>query len=314
MIQRRNCLAAACAVVVVLCTLCSVPQLFSQDGKQDIIQQIGWEIDTGRIDAALAHAQEGIAQYPGSSILMHLLGVAESKKGLQKEARQSFQSAIHLDPTIPQNYYDLAVLDMQAGNTLEATDMLETYLRVIPQNGKAHLLLGLAYQKQKQDDRAVEQFKQAVNLSPDLPLAHYYLGTAYEDQGNPKAAVEEFKKELSANPRFYDIYWQAGDIELAQQDFKSAEDFFRRGIALRPLRYEARYGLAKVFLERQELPQAASELEMVIALEPQDIEAHSLLARVYEKMGKTTEARREDLVVETLRAASTASQPGDPQH
>jgi tetratricopeptide (TPR) repeat protein len=314
MIQRRNCLATACAVVLLLCVFGGAPRLFSQEGKDDLIQQIGWEIDNGRLDAALVHAQEGVAEYPGSSILMHLLGVAQSKKGMQKEARKTFQSAIHLDPTIPQNYYDLAVLDMQANNYGEAMGMLETYVRVNPQNGKAHLLLGLAYQKQKLDRPALEQFKKAVELSPDLPLAHYYLGTAYEDENNPKAALDEFKKELSNNPQFYDIYWRAGDIELEQNDLKAAEDYFRRGIALRPLRYEAHFGLAKALDERQELPQAAAELEMVIAIEPQDIEAHSLLARVYEKMGKTIEAKREDLAAETLRAESGAEQSADSQH
>ncbi len=314
MIEWRERQAAACATILVFCALGWAPRLFSQNTPQDLIQQIGWEIDTGRIDAALAHARQGVEQYPSSSILMHLLGVAESKKGLQDKARQSFLSAIRLDPTIPQNYYDVAVLDLQSNRYAEATTMLETYLRVNPQNGKAHLLLGLAYRTQKQPVLAIAQFKQALALSPDLPMAHYYLGTAYEDQGNPKAALEEFKKELKTNPRFYDAYWQAGNIELTLQDFKAAEAFFRQGISLRPLHYEAYYGLAKLFLARQEFPQAASQLETVIALEPQDIDAHSLLAHVYEKMGKTMDAKREDLVVETLRAGSEVSDAGDSSH
>ncbi len=314
MIQRWNCRAAAWAVAIILCAVGLTPRLLAQDAKQDLIEQTGWELSTGRIDAALRHAQQGVTEYPKSAVLMHLLGAAQAKKGLQKEARQSFQSSIRLDPTIPQNYYDLAVLDMQDGNYSEAAGMLKTYLGVIPQNGKAHLLLGLAYQKQNDERRALAEFKQAQTLSPDLPMLHYYLGRSYEEQGDPKDALAEFKKELSANPSFYGLDLEAGKLELAQQDYKAAEKFFRQGIALRPLHYEAYFGLAKALLGLQEPAQAASQLETVIALEPQDIEAHALLARLYEKMGKTMEAKREDLAVETLRAANGDSKAGGTQH
>lgn len=302
MFQRRERVAAVCAAMVVLCVLGRAPRLFCQDAETDLIHHIGWDLEAGRNDAALAEARQGVTQYPASAILWHLLGVAQSKKGLKEKARQSFLSAIRIDPTIPQDYYDLGILDMQTGRYDEAATMLKTYAGVNPQNGKAHLLLGMAYQAQNHPGRAIEEFNKAVELSPDLALAHYYLGTAEERQGNSKAALAQYQMELKINPGFYDVYWKAGNLQLGLRDFKAAEDLFRRGIALRPLHYEAYFGLAKVFLAQQDYAQAASQLEMVIALEPQDIEAHEMLGGVYEKLGKTMEAKREELVVETLRS------------
>jgi len=301
MTNRRECAAVGCVMVLVFCALGSATPLRAQETKTGLIQQIGWEISTGDIDSALARARQAVQKYPESAILMHLLGVAESKSGMQDKARQSFRKAVRLDPTIPQNYYDLALLDMQDGDYAEATAMLQTYLGVSPQDAKAHLMLGIACRKQNKDQLAIEQLKQAIAASPDLPLAHYNLGKIYASQGGNKAALEEYRKELGINPDFYDVYWSAGNADLAEKDIVSAEALFRRGIEIKPLAYQAYYGLARVFLARNQLPKAESELKTAIALAPQDIEAHSMLAGVYTQMGKTLEAKREELAVETLR-------------
>ncbi|MCL5671145.1 MAG: tetratricopeptide repeat protein [Acidobacteria bacterium] len=259
MSERRECVVMGCALSLALCIIGSAPPLRAQDTKSDTIQQIGWEISTGHIHSALADARQAVEEYPNSAILMHLLAVAESKNDLEDEARESFRKAIRLDPTIPQDYYDLALLDMQAGDYAEATKMIQTYLQVSPQNAKAHLMLGIAYRKQNKDQFAIEQLKQAIAALPGLPLAHYNLGKIYASQGNNKAALDEYRKELGVNPEFYDVYCSAGNAELAEKNFKSAEALFRRGTELKPLAYQAYYGLARVFLAQNQLPEAESQ-------------------------------------------------------
>ena len=240
-------------------------------------------------------------QFPESAILMHLLAVAESKNGLQDEARKSFHKSINLDPTIPQNYYDLALLDMQAGEYREATRMLKTFLGITPQDAKAHLMLGIAYRKQGEDAR-VRQLKQALAITPGLPLAHYNLGKIHASQGDNSAALDEYRDELGVNPEFYDVYCSAGDAEIAIRKLDAAEALYRRGTEINPLDYQAYYGLARVFLARKQLQKAEAELNTVIVLAPDDIDAHSMLAGIYTQLGKTLEAKREELVVETLKS------------
>lgn len=315
MAKRGMRVAVACALVFVVSILSSASPLRAQDKKSDLAQQIGWEISTGNIKTALADAHQAVEEFPESAILMHLLAVAESKNGLEDEARESFRKAIRLDPTIPQNYYDLALLDMQAEDYGEATAMLHSYLGVTPQNAKAHLMLGIAYRKQNKNQLAIEELKQSLASSPDLPLAHYNLGKIYAGQGDNKAALEEYRAELGINPEFYDVYCSAGDAELAEKNYDSAEALFRRGTELKPLAWQAYDGMARVYLAQNNLSKTESELQMVIALAPQDIEAHSMLAGVYARLGKTLEARREELVVETLKsqAKQTGSTPAPSQ-
>ena len=300
MTNRRECVAHACALILALCFLGSALPLRAQDTESGLTQEIGWEISTGHIRSALADARRAVLEFPQSAILMHLLAVAESKDGLEDAARKSFGKSIRLDPTIPQNYYDLALLDMQVDDYADATAMIQTYLQITPQNAKAHLMLGIAYRKQGKNQLAITQLKQAIAASPDLPLAHYNLGKIYQSQGDNRDALGEFRDELGVNPQFYDVYWSAGNAELAEKHYKSAKALFSRGTELEPLAYQAYLGLARLYLAQNQLPKAESELETVIALAPQNIEAHTMLAGVYTKLGKTLEAKREELVVETL--------------
>jgi tetratricopeptide (TPR) repeat protein len=307
MVNRRERVMATCAVILAYCVLGPSALLRSQDTKSETKERIGAELLTRNYKSALEDARQAIQQFPQSAVLMHLLAVAESKNGLQAEARKSFNKSINLDATIPQNYYDVALLDMQAGDYGEATRMLQTFLGIVPRDAKAHLMLGIADRKQGEDALAVQQLKQALAITPDLPLVHYNLGKIDASQGNNDAALDEYRSELGVNPQFYDVYCSAGDAEIAIHKLDAAEALFHRATEIKPLEYQAFYGLARVFLARKQLHKAEAELNTVIIIAPDDIDAHSLLAGIYTQLGKTLEAKREELVVETLK--SQASQP-----
>lgn len=307
MVNRRERVLAICAGLLAFFVFGPATLLRSQDTKLDLIGRIGWEISTQNYQSALADAREGVQEFPESAVLMHLLAVAESKNGLQDKARKSFHKSIDLDPTIPQNYYDVALLDMQTGNYDEATSMLKTFLGIIPRNANAHLMLGIAYRKQGEDALAIQQLKQALAITPGLQLVHYNLGKIYASQGNNDAALDQYRDELGVNPQFYEVYCSAGDAEIAIKQLGAAEALYRRATKIKPLAYQGYFGLARVYLIRKKLQKAEAELNKVIILAPDDVDAHSMLAGVYNQLGKTLEAKREELVVETLK--SQANQP-----
>ena len=302
MVNRRERVAATCAVILAYCVLGPTAMLRSQDTKTETTERIGAELLTRKYQSALADARQAVQQFPQSAVLMHLLAVAESKNGLEDEARKSFHQSINLDPTIPQNYYDLALLDMRANEYAEATRMLKTFMGIVPHDAKAHLMLGIAYRKQGEDALAVQQLKQALAITPGLPLAHYNLGKIYASQGNNDAALDEYRSELGVNPQFYEVYCSAGDAEIAINKLGAAEALFHRATEIKPLAYEGYFGLARVYVIRKQLHKAEDELNRVIVLAPDDIDAHSMLAGIYNQLGKTLEAKREELVVETLKS------------
>jgi len=163
---------------------------YAQDSEQSLEDGIRSKVEAGRIDAALDQARLAVGQYPNSSTLCQLLGVALFKKGLNEDARTAFRRAIELDPSIPQNHYNLALVNLSEKQYARAVGSLETFLRLDPDNPEAHLLLGRAYHNLNRTVSAIEQFKKALALAPQLPLAHYHLGYAYQSQGNRKPALD----------------------------------------------------------------------------------------------------------------------------
>ena len=284
-----------CAVLVLACLAAqkTPPSLHAQDSEQALADLIRSDLRSGQVDQAVDQAREAVGQYPNSSELHQLFGVALFKKGRNEDARMALRHAIELDPSVPQNYYDLALVDLSEKHDARAVAPLETYLRLDPDNAEAHLLLGRAYHNLNQTAPAIEQFKKALSLEPALPLAHYHLGYAYQSQGNLKAAREEFDKEIEYNPNFYDSYWLAGNIELGHEQLDAAEDLYQKGIRLKPQAFQARYGAGRVLLAKKQLAAAEAELLHALKLKPGAIEAHYALARTYQQMGNTESARRE---------------------
>ena len=276
-----------------LASVCEVIPAYAQDSEQSLEDRIRSKVEAGQIDAALDQARLAVGQYPNSSTLYQLLGVALFKKGLNEDARTAFRRAIELDPSVPQNYYDLALVNLSEKQYARAVGPLEAFLRLDPNNAEAHLLLGRAYHNLNRTVPALEQFKKALTLGPQLPLAHYHLGYAYQSQGNRQAAFDEFKKEIELNPNFYDSYWLAGNIELERGKLEAAEDFYGKGIRLKPEGFQAHYGMGRARLAKKQVAAAETELRRALELKPDDVEAHYALARAYQQMGNAESARQE---------------------
>ncbi len=278
--------------------------------QEQLEDQIAAKLQAGETDRALSQALGAAAQYPQSSALHQLLGVALFKVGRKEEAREAFRKAIELDSTLPQNFFNLALLEMSDRRYGQAASALEAYLRLEPRNAEARLLLGRAYHNQNRTIPAIEQFKKALALAPQLPLAHYHLGYAYQSQGELKAALNEFREEIRINPGFYDSYWLAGNIELGQGGLEEAAQLFRRGISVKPQAFQGHYGLGRALLALKQLAEAEGELRMAIGANPENAEAHYALARTYQMMGKKEDAQREYQLCSTLNARSQKRSSG----
>jgi tetratricopeptide (TPR) repeat protein len=280
---------------VFLCLLCSWPAgaARAQETEDSLTDQITADLQAGRLDAALDKAQIAVGQYPQSSQLQQLLGVVLFKKGSNNVARTAFRHAIEYDPSVPQNYFDLAMVDLAEKRYPEASKSLETYVRLDPMNAQAHLLLGRAYHNANQTALAIEQFKKALSLNPVLPLAHYHLGFAYQSLGNLPSALEQFYLEIQVNPNFPRAHWLAGNIELDDGKLPEAEKSFEEATRLQPKAPEPHYGLARVYTEQKQFPKAEAEFTAALKSDPNNVEIHYALARLYQQMGNKEAAARE---------------------
>ncbi len=119
---------------------------------------------------------------------------AYKKMGRTREAQDSFQRAIELDPcTVGTMFHEAG--DYEAAKKL--------YLRAIaadPYLARAYNNLGNIYFEAGDYERAVECYSNASILRPDHPAPLYHAGLAYEKLGNLAKAESLWQKALTINP------------------------------------------------------------------------------------------------------------------
>ena len=79
---------------------------------------------------------------------------------------------------------------LQANDNGGAAKILEAVLRREPQNGRAWRSLALAYQNLKDFDRAIADYKRALNVDPAIPTPLFNLGVIYAKNGDKDQAFD----------------------------------------------------------------------------------------------------------------------------
>ena len=105
---------------------------------------------------------------------------------------------IYPDNAAANYYYALSLRKrtLQAGPN-ESQGGAEFHLlravKLDPGYADAHFELGLFYEDEKQDAKAIQQYQLAIKLRPDLSKAHYHLGRLYQKNGEPARAQKELE-------------------------------------------------------------------------------------------------------------------------
>lgn len=81
-----------------------------------------------------------------------------------------------------------------------------------PQSWEARCKLATAYQERDLNREAVNEFKQAILLSPQLPFAYFGLGKAYSRLNQYDQALEAYQQAVRVKPDFVEAYFGVGHM------------------------------------------------------------------------------------------------------
>ena len=92
-------------------------------------------------------------------------------------------------------------------------------------------ILGAANAGLRRLDAAIESYRRALQIKPDLAEAHYNLGYVLHDNGDLTAAIESYKHALQIKPDYVDAHYNLGyalhdngDLTAAIESYKRAPD------------------------------------------------------------------------------------------
>ena len=157
---------------------------------------------------------------------------------------------------------------------------------------------------------ALQEFKKALDINPQLPGVNGYYGVALAYTGDTPGAEAAFRKELALNPNDYSANFQLGKLRKGDENYAESRHCFERALGLRPHDPPARYQLALLDLEDGHAEQARAKLEGLVRENPQDVEAHVSLATVYYRLKRKQDGNQQRAIVLQLNAERHAAVSG----
>jgi Tfp pilus assembly protein PilF len=92
---------------------------------------------------------------------------------------------------------------------------------------------GLGYLRDKQYDRAIVDFSDALVINPRNPYSFNFRGEAWREKGNLDRAFADFGEALRIDPAFTGAMYNRGVTFERQGDLSSARAEYRKAVATR---------------------------------------------------------------------------------
>lgn len=199
---------------------------------------------------------------------------------------------------------------LKAGDASAAMTGLEKILANAPTSSEAHLLLGQAYYRAGQKDKAEEQFRAAFQLNPAaVPLLDSQDADEWLKIGNAHASLSQLDEALAAyqtalkiKPDKAAALTNIGVVYYQQGRFDDAVQQLQKSLEIEPKDADTQYMLGATYVQQQKLDEAEKSFNTAIELKPD-------LAAAYTGLGNVQLARKNvDEAVKTLQQA-TSLQP-----
>ncbi len=151
---------------------------------------------------AMASFERALSIDPAYSEAHNYMGKIYALRGEFDEAIASYEAALrnqkYETPEAP--YWNLALVFMRQKRYKYAIQALNNALIVKPAIPSVHNLLGKVYSIMGENQKAINAYQTAVQLTPNNINAHYGLACAYQREGDLTHSETEFNLVLTLSP------------------------------------------------------------------------------------------------------------------
>ncbi|MGH9736216.1 MAG: tetratricopeptide repeat protein [Candidatus Acidiferrales bacterium] len=282
----------------------------------------------GKYADAIPQLHEALKLNADLPKIQALLGIAEKRTGDFTAARTDLQDAfpkvqdkkIRVETGMELVEVDSAVGELgkaaeivNALRQLEPTDeaILYTSYRVYselseqsllslslvaPNSARMHQAMAHELAMRGNNAAAIENYRKALKLNPNLPGLHFELAEMLNISTSPSDRAEakkEYEAALTVNPSDEQAECKLGQIAAENANLKEAQQRYAKAVELRPNDPDANLGLAKAFMDIGQPKKAEPLLEKALQLDPTSSVAHFRLSTVYRKLGRMDDAKHE---------------------
>lgn len=229
-----------------------------------------------------------------------------------------FNRALEIEPQNPNVLINLGKCYLFKSEPEDAARCLEEAVAVAHEYADAHFFLGKAYLELGLQEKAINEFKESLNINPryeaakrllnrhmrvgagrrgeneQKPVAgeeerlsrraniHFHMGNALFQKKLYQEALLEYKEAIRLRPNFPDIRSRLGELYMKRGTYGLAEEEFQLALKINPKYIGALIKLAETYRLHSEqlLDSAEQAFKKVLEISPEDSEALSGLEKV----------------------------------
>jgi tetratricopeptide (TPR) repeat protein len=232
------------------------------------------------VDEDLSVLDEQLHQQPNNAPLLHKRALIYIQKKRYQDALTDMNKAVSIDSTRSEYYLTLADLAFAANRTFNTREFLEKALTLDPDNQEAMLRLAELYLILQQHRQSVELLSKVLAKDKSNTTAWLMRGLNFKETGDTNRAVSDFRSAIEANADFYDAYMQLGMIFQLRNDPVSL-GYFNNAIRIRPQSEEALYGRGLWYQDHDQLDKAIQDYTTIVQINPGYKNAHFNLGYIH---------------------------------
>lgn len=204
--------------------------------------------------------------------------IADTKENNHR-ARQLYEKAIELDPTLTTAYVGLArsyIIEWfnhwWDPNDHPPDHALEYAAKAVSldnTDSKAQLILGSALTMKGEHDEAKFHLERALELNPNDADAFALMGTFFQDTCKCQEAIDSYLKAMRLNPYYPAWYvWKLGSAYYDARLYEDALIPLREAIDRNPKFKRARLVLVATYAQLDRIEEARNQVERLLADHP----------------------------------------------
>jgi len=238
-----------------------------------------------RFDEASSSFERALKFKPTLRGANMFLGIARYRKNDYDGAISALKREIRLYPTNADAIMWLGVTQLAAGDPAAASATLDKAARLKPgdvdilyHRGRAHMLV------------SKNSYEEMYQVDPKSWRVHEVLAQAFFEADRLDEAVNECKQAIELSPSEPGLHEQLGEIYQKQNDLANAEGEYERELQIDPESISSMYKLGVVSFERSKPEVTAQLMTEVLRRTPRNANAEYQLGRAQAQLGKVDEA------------------------
>ncbi|MBI3006476.1 MAG: tetratricopeptide repeat protein [Ignavibacteriales bacterium] len=162
-----------------------------------------------------------------------------------------FRKVRELNPNFPRISESIAELLLRRGAVLEAIKVLKRGMLTEPYSWIGHYLLGIAFTRSKEWQKALDEFTTAIEMDPSEPRAWQMCGEVLITLQQLDQAEHYLRKALELNPTLADACADYGFVFLKRGDLRRANEYFEQALTIEPGNPKAQQGKRELRFEKK---------------------------------------------------------------